>query len=279
MSEKSSQSNPEKQPTTYLVRRSNGEIQPGTLTNRSKIKHVLQSNGTYVDLTLLEVAFPKIVADDGEEAIPTRFVPEFALSSDFQATLAAQLEGRSEEVNSYDSLLSADYNERDHSVEGAAVREVVTESQRQEMLAYADVALSAALRNDTDLQKVIESAFMQAGLQLPHEKEDLINVMRTDAHVRTDVQQYLREKAEYYRSDLPRRVREGGDKRPNYPGGIPEPALDVATKYAVNMITGEWNQSREDGDIQRDVSGNVILGQFRDAARIILTSPRMKGNK
>jgi hypothetical protein len=289
MSEKIPQSNHEKQPTTFLVMRSNGEIQSGTLTNRIQIKHVLQRDGTYLDMTLREVAFPKTIGPDGDEVIPTKYVPEFALSDEYQENLVRQLESSVEasqsesvpagESNIYDNLLSAHYDENNHSVEGAANREIDTALRQQEMLEYADVALSAAMRNDTDLQQVIEAAFTQAGLQLPNDKSDLITTMRTDARVRASVQHYLREKAEYYRSILPRRVRENHSKRPSFPGGVPEPSLDVATNYAVSMITGEWDQSREDGKVERDSGGNAILGQHRDAARIILTSPRMKGNE
>lgn len=289
MSEHLSQSQPEKQPKTFLVARSNGEIQPGKLTNRSKIKQVLQSNRTYMDVTFREVEFPQTTDSEGNVVIPTKYVSEYALSDDVQKHLGEQLEERSgvsqsedvpaHESNSYDDLFSDDYNESDYSNEAAANRGIDTESRRQEMLEYADVTLSGAMRNDTDLPHVIEAAFTQAGMQLPSEKVDLINMMRTDARVRASLQQYLREKAEYYRSDLPDRVSGNENKRPNYPGGVPEPSLEVAAKFAVSMIAGEWDQSREDGEIEYDAQGNVIRGQHRAAARTILMSPSMPRNK
>ena len=286
MSEKMSQSNSEKQPTTFLVTRSNGEIQPGRVTNRSRIVNTLQRNGTRIDVTLREIEFPKIIGPDGKVSVPTKMISEHLLTNEHQAALAEQLHDglistepevspKDAELNDYDDLFSDSYDESNYSNESAANRNLDTESRRQEMLEYADVALSGAMRNDNDLPNVIESAFAQAGMRLPSEKTDLINVMRSDARVRVALQDYLREKAEYYRSELPEGVRMNRDKRPNYPGGVPQPSLDVASQYAVSMITGEWDQAREDGTSDVDAVGNVVVGQHRAAARMILMAPAM----
>lgn len=289
MSEKVPQSNsPESLPSRYWVPRSNGQIDPATLTGNAKYEVQLQRRGaeTFKEtVKYVEVKLPDSFDESGKRIVNTKMVAEHLLSEgvqlklaekrDAMQTIAEQPAEELVEKNEFDNLYSNDYDESDYSVEAAANRSLDTESRRQEMLEYADVALSGAMRNDNDLPNVIESAFAQAGMRLPSEKTDLINAMRSDARVRVALQDYLREKAEYYRSELPEGVRMNRGKRPNYPGGVPQPSLDVASQYAVSMITGEWDQAREDGTSDVDAVGNVVVGQHRAAARMILMAPAM----
>jgi hypothetical protein len=285
MSEKMPQSNSEKQPSIFLVARSNGEITPGNVTKRSRIESVLQRDGTYRDVTLREVEFPKIVGPDGKEAVPTRMVPEFALSDEYQASLAEQLhdglydpqpiEANAVEKNEYDDLFSDSYNESDHSVQGAAIEHETSEEKRREMQDYSAVTLEGALRNDTDLSSVLEVALKQAGQGIPKDRHELIEMMGQSEAIKDTLTRYFKVKAEYYHADLPDRVQANTTKKPNFPGGTPQPSIDVAIQYAVAMLSGEWDQSREDGEIEHDAQGNVIRGQHRAAARTILMSPKM----
>jgi hypothetical protein len=290
MSEKIPPSNsPESLPTTYWVPRSNGQIDPATLTGRAKYEVEQQRDGK-ATVKYVEMKLPDAIDENGNRVEMTKMVAEHLLSEGVQASLAAKRDETqptiassvveqpvevAPERNEYDDLYADDYDQNKYSVDDAADRSGSPEALRQEMLEYADATLSLALRNDTDLQRVIIGAFSQAGVALPKEKEALIIAMQSDKQIRGQLGQYLRTKAEYYRSDLPARVQSNEGKRPNYPGGEVQASLDVATEYAVRMTTGEWDQSREDGQIEYDAAGNVIIGQHRAAARMILMAPSM----
>lgn len=285
MSEKLSQSNSEKPQMTLLVPRSNGEIQPATLTGKVAYNLVRQRDGSNATIKAIEVQFPNIIGDDGKVYEQKKMVSEHLLGDDVQENLATQLHDglynpqpspeAVSEHNEYDALFADNYDADSYSIDAAGERSSSPEVHSQEMLEYADAVLSRAMRTDADLQHVIVNAFSQVDMPLPNEKEALIKSMGSDERIRGQIRQYLRAKAEYYRSDLPERVQQNTNKRPNYPGSEPQPSLDVATEYAVRMITGEWDQSREDGEVETNAAGDVIRGQHRDAAHTILMSPRI----
>lgn len=240
-----------------------------------------------------------LYGSDGEPVISVKYQPlkdvlEYdAQQSSAQATeVSPQGEPSSEQVahldeteNNFDLLFAGDeYDQKVEqgvfSVEAAAQRgHETTEEQQQEMDAYAEVTLEAAMRNDNQLRSVLENAFAGADMIVPKDKRQLITLMRTQEAVRRNLNDYFYNKTLYYRSALPERVQRNTNKRPNYPGEQPRPSLEVVADYAVRMLVGEWNQKREDGEVEYNERGEVQFGQHREAARTILTSPSIPNER
>lgn len=177
----------------------------------------------------------------------------------------------------YDQLFDPNYDSglsEAEAIEAARVDNTPeSEEFKREKLDYSVNRLEDAARFDKDILMVIAAVYEEAGVAMPVDKVGLIEHIRDNEQIRAGVKNYLAQKAEYYRSDLPDRPRGYSNKTPNYPGAKADKSLNVAVEYATRMLAGEWDWKREDGTIEYDVGGSVVVGQHREAARIILQSP------
>jgi hypothetical protein len=175
------------------------------------------------------------------------------------------------EQNEYDNLYNTDIEldeANGYSVENAAIATPESEKNVEIKIDYSINRLEKAAKADPQLLAVIETVFKDSPEGMPKDARTLIEALRDNETAAAAVTGYFREKAEYYRGDLPDRVQSNGLKKPNFPGGRPMNSLDVVARYAKDKIFGLWDPTREDGE----TDDNATVGQHREAAERILTA-------
>lgn len=280
-----SQLNSDTVPKQVLIERS---LQSGQDEARIEVWH---RTGEVVQHPRTGQLYETVVSQDGElekpvlqENLGIESQAELAESlartrHDFGKTAlsAVEIAGPQNDDFNYDRLFDPDYESGLSDAEAieAARGDNAPESEelKREKLDYSANRLEDAARFDKDILMVISSAYEAAGVAIPADKASFIEHIRDNDQIRTGVKNYLTQKAEYYRSDLPDRPRGYGNKTPNYAGGKTDTSFNVAVEFATRMLAGEWDWKKEDGSVEHDASGKTIVGQHRDAANIILLSP------
>ena len=176
---------------------------------------------------------------------------------------------------SYDSLLDPNNDLQNRPVEGAAIRNegkqrgVVTE---ESLKVARDEYMEPLLKGSKDVR--ISEMIKAAAHNSPLKPEDAMQLLREDSILRKEVGAYLLDKLKAHTSSLPERVARNTQKNANMPGYEDIPSMsshEYVALLALAKLDGSFNYEGYFQDsIQHDESGNVLLGQHRAAADMML---------
>jgi hypothetical protein len=176
---------------------------------------------------------------------------------------------------SYDSLLDPNNDLQYRHVEGAAVRNrgkqrgVVTE---ESLKVARDEYMEPLLQGSKDVR--ISEMIKAAAHNSPLTPEDAMQLLRGDNSLRKEVGAYLLDKLKSHTSSLPERVARNTQKNANMPGYEDIPSMsshEYVALLALAKLDGSFNyEGYLQDSVQHDESGNVVLGQHRAAADMML---------
>jgi hypothetical protein len=188
-----------------------------------------------------------------------------------------------ERAISYDTLISGtdEELERDIAERQLSRKELdqqkyydrfVTDENRQS----SRETLTESLRKNPALERALQ----EAGIDVT--STDAVDAIRENADVRYSVAKYFAEKLERMVIEDPygfgERIQNNraNQLKEDPQTGVMMTSRDYVVSFALKMLGGEFSERHADDWLDRDESGRVILGQHRDAARIILMSPGLR---
>ena len=223
---------------------------------------------------------PENKALRGQEQLQTE-IGESAVQHEVDAPYAKRLEKlfapvKIEETQapaiSYDSLFDPNNDLQNRPVEGAAIRNegkqrgVVTE---ESLKVARDEYMEPLLQGSKDVR--ISEMIKAAAHNSPLTSEDAMQLLREDSSLRKEVGAYLLAKLEADTAILPERVARNNQKKANMAGYESIPSMsshEYVALLAIAKLDGSFNYEQD--PIQEDKSGNVLLGQHRAAADMML---------
>jgi len=172
---------------------------------------------------------------------------------------------------SYDSLLDPNNDLQSLPIEGAAKR------SKNERGSISEESLETAkneymgplLQGDKD-PKIAEIIKLHAKTETMS-PDDAMQLLREDSSLRKEVGAYLLAKLEANTAILPERVARNNQKKANKAGYESIPSMsshEYVALLAIAKLDGSFNYEQD--PIQNDESGNVLLGQHRVAADMML---------
>ena len=176
---------------------------------------------------------------------------------------------------SFDALVDPSSDMQNKSIESAAVRN--NGKQRgnitEESLQVArDEYMKPLLDGNKDMY--IADLIKGAAHDSPLTPEDAMQLLRENSTLRKEVGTYLLDKLKSSADLLPERVARNGQKNANMPGYEDIPNMsshEYVALLALAKLDGSFNYEGYFQDsVQHDESGNVILGQHRAAADMML---------
>ena len=186
--------------------------------------------------------------------------------------------------SSYDYLFGTD-EEQEQALAGLQLTRQEQEQQKyydrfvtDENRQTSRETLRESLRKNPALERVLREAGIEATSM------NAVDAIRENADVRYSVARYFAQKLDDMVLNDPHGF--GWRIEQNSPDNLKEDqqtgtkmmSRDYVISLTLKMLDGEFSERHADDWLDRDESGRVILGQHRDAARIILMSPGL-GNE
>ncbi|MCX6729142.1 MAG: hypothetical protein NTV95_00650 [Candidatus Saccharibacteria bacterium] len=213
----------------------------------------------------------QLQADLGEDAVRNEVDAPYPQRIEQLFSPVGKKEDKQPDVNPYDALHDPSINMEDRDVKDAEVRSpkgrgIVTE---ESLKVARDEYMEPLLQGSKDIR--ISEMIKAAAHNSPLTSEDAMQLLREDSSLRKEVGAYLLAKLEANTAILPERVARNNQKKANMAGYESIPSMsshEYVALLAIAKLDGSFNYEQD--PIQKDKSGNVLLGQHRAAADMML---------
>lgn len=234
-------------------------------------------------MTEYEGAAPRVLTDMGGSALRAAGVETPGVAAehekdtyDYLRTLLPPVTRPDKQASSYDYLFGTDEEQE------RALAELQLTRKEQEQQKYYDrfvtsenkqssqVALAESLR----VNPVLGNIFRDAGIAAI--SPEAVDAVRENADVRYEVAKYFVQKLETMVMKDPHgfgwRIEDNmlNNLKEDPQTGQKMMSRDYVVSLVLKMLGGEYSERHADDGFERDQSGRVVLGQHRDAARMIM---------